>query len=110
MAQRDTQIQQANASREASVAKAAADQVRVKAETESLALQAESQRNLSLKKATFDAEVKKQQAAADKAYDIQANTMQQQVVAEAVKVMQIEEEAQIRVQEAEINRREFELQ
>jgi flotillin len=41
MAQRDTQIQQANASREASVAKAAADQVRVKAETESLALQAE---------------------------------------------------------------------
>src|SRR5260370_22454517 len=40
MAQRDTQIQQANASREASVAKAAADQVRVKAETEALALQA----------------------------------------------------------------------
>src|SRR5216683_1154668 len=110
MAQRDTQIQQANASREASVAKAAADQERVKAETESLALQAESQRNLSLKKAAFDAEVKKQQATADKTYDIQANLMQQQVVTEAVKVTEVEKNAQIKVQQAEIQRRELELQ
>ncbi|MGB8343889.1 MAG: flotillin family protein, partial [Ktedonobacteraceae bacterium] len=49
LAQRDTQIQQANAAREAAVAKSSADQERVKAETESLALQAASQRNLSLK-------------------------------------------------------------
>jgi flotillin len=110
LAQRDTQIQQANASREAAVAKAAADQERVKAETESLALQAESQRNLALKKAAFDAEVKKQQASADKAYDIQANMMQQQVVTEEVKVTEVEKNAQIKVQEAEIQRRELELQ
>ncbi len=110
LAQRDTQIQQANASREAAVAKSAADQERVKAETVSLALQAESQRNLSLKKASFDAEVKTQQASADKAYDIQANMMQQQVVAEAVKVTEVEKNAQIKVQQAEIQRRELELQ
>jgi flotillin len=110
LAQRDTQIQQANASREAAVAKSAADQERVKAETESLALQAESQRNLSLKKAAFDAEVKKQQASADKAYDIQANMMQQQVVTEAVRVTEVEKSAQIKVQQAEIQRRELELQ
>ncbi|HLH60170.1 MAG TPA: SPFH domain-containing protein [Ktedonobacteraceae bacterium] len=110
LAQRDTQIQQANAAREAAVAKSAADQERVKAETESLALQAESQRNLALKKAAFDAEVKKQQASADKAYDIQANMMQQQVVTEAVKVTEVEKQAQIKVQEAEIKRRELELQ
>jgi flotillin len=110
LAARDTQIQQANASREAAVAKSAADQERVKAETESLALQAQSQRNLSLKKAEFDAEVKKQQATADKAYDIQANITQQQVVAEAVKVTEIEKQAQIKVQQAEIQRRELELQ
>ncbi|HEY0752717.1 MAG TPA: SPFH domain-containing protein [Ktedonobacteraceae bacterium] len=110
LAARDTQIQQANASREAAVAKAAADQARVKAETESMGFQAESQRNLSLKKAAFDAEVKKQQAAADKAYDIQANTTQQQVIAEAVRVTQIEKEGQVKVQEAEIKRRELELQ
>src|SRR3989440_3373966 len=110
LAQRDTQIQQANASREAAVAKSAADQERVKAEAESLGFQAESQRNLALKKASFDAEVKKQQASADKAYDIQANMMQQQVVTEAVKVTEVEKQAQIKVQQAEIQRRELELQ
>src|SRR5213082_215688 len=110
LAQRDTQIQQANASREAAVAKSAADQGRVKAEAESLGFQAESQRNLALKKAAFDAEVKKQQATADKSYDIQANVTQQQVIAEAVKVTEVEKNAQIRVQEAEIKRRELELQ
>src|SRR5213082_1792052 len=110
LAQRDTQIQQANASREAAVAKSAADQGRVKAEAESLGFQAESQRNLALKKAAFDAEVKKQQATADKSYDIQANVTQQQVVAEAVRVMEVEKNAQIKVQQAEIQRRELELQ
>ncbi len=110
IAARDTQIQQANASREAAVAKSAADQERVKAETESLALQAASQRNLSLKKAEFDGEVKRQQAAADKAYDIQANVSQQQVIAEAIKVTEVEKVAQIKVQQAEIQRRELELQ
>jgi flotillin len=110
LALRDTQIQQANASREAAVAKSAADQERVKAEAESLGFQAESQRNLALKKAAFDAEVKKQQASADKAYDIQANLMQQQVVTEAVKVTEVEKNAQIKVQQAEIQRRELELQ
>jgi flotillin len=110
LAQRDTQIQQANASREAAIAKSSADQERVKAESVSLALQAESQRNLSLKKAEFDAEVKKQQASADKAYDIQANMMQQQVVTEAVRVTEVEKNAQIKVQQAEIQRRELELQ
>src|SRR5947209_15526029 len=110
LAQRDTQIQQANATREAAVAKSAADQERVKAEAESLGFQAESQRNLALKKAAFDGEVKKQQATADKAYDIQANVTQQQVIAEAVKVTEVEKNAQIKVQEAEIKRRELELQ
>lgn len=110
LAQRDTQIEQANASRQAAVARSAADQERVKAEAESLALQAESQRNLSLKKAVFEAEVKKQQAAADKAYDIQSNITQQQVVAEAIKVTEVEKQSQIKVQQAEIQRRELELQ
>src|SRR3989440_1710925 len=110
LAQRDTQIQQANAAREAAVAKSAADQERVKAEAQSLGFQAESQRDLALKKAAFDAEVKKQQATADKSYDIQANVTQQQVVTEAVKVTEVEKNAQIKVQEAEILRRELELQ
>jgi flotillin len=110
LTQRDTQIQQANAAREAAIARSKADQERVKAEAESQALQAEAQRNLALKKAAFDGEVKKQQATADKAYDIQANVTQQQVIAEAVRVTEVEKNAQIKVQQAEIERRELELQ
>jgi flotillin len=81
----------------------------VLAETQSLAKQAESQRDLEVKKAAYNEAVKKQQAQADKAYELQTNVMQQQVVAEQVRVVQIEREAQVKVQEAEILRREKEL-
>ncbi len=108
-AERDTAIRRANATREAAVARAQADQERVLAETLSLAKQAEAQRDLEVKKAQYLEVSKKQQAQADKAYDIQTNIMQQQVVAESVKVLQIEKEQQVKVQEAEINRREKEL-
>jgi flotillin len=108
-ADRDTAIKRALAMRESAVAKAQADQERVLAETLSLAKQAEAQRDLEVKKAQFQETTKKQQAQADKAYDIQTNIMQQQVVAEQVKVQQVEKEQQVKVQEAEINRREKEL-
>src|SRR5215469_605311 len=108
-ADRDTAIKRALATRESAIAKAQADQERVLAETLSLAKQAEAQRDLEVKKAQFQEVTKKQQAQADKAYDIQSNVMQQQVVAEAVKVQQVEKEQQVKVQEAEINRREKEL-
>lgn len=108
-ADRDTAIKRALAQRESAVAKAQADQERVLAETLSLAKQAESQRDLEIKKAQYLELTKRQQAQADKAYDIQTNIMQQQVVAEQVKVQQVEKEQQVKVQEAEINRREKEL-
>jgi flotillin len=108
-ADRDTAIKRALATRDAATAKAQADQERVLAETLSLAKQAESQRDLEVKKAQYQETTKRQQAQADKAYDIQSNIMQQQVVAESVKVQQVEKEQQVKVQEAEIARREKEL-
>ncbi|MGD0778032.1 MAG: SPFH domain-containing protein [Candidatus Solibacter sp.] len=108
-ADRDTAIRRAIALRESATAKAQADQERVAAETASLARQAEAQRDLEVKKATYNELVKRQQAQADKAYEIQTNVMQQQVVAESVKVQQVEKEQQVKVQEAEILRREKEL-
>jgi flotillin len=108
-ADRDTLIRRSQAQRDAATAKAQADQERVLAETLSLAKQAESQRDLDVKKAQYLEVTKKQQAMADKAYEIETNVMQQQVVAEAVRVQQAEKEAQIKVQEAEILRREKEL-
>jgi flotillin len=108
-AERDTAIKRAIALRESATAKAQADQERVAAETASQARQAEAQRDLEVKKATYTEMVKRQQAQADKAYEIQTNVMQQQVTAEAVKVQQVEKEQQVKVQEAEILRREKEL-
>jgi flotillin len=108
-ADRDTAIKRAIASRESAVAKAQADQERVAAETASLAQQAEAQRDLDVKKASYLEMVKRQQAQADKAYEIQSNVMQQQVIVESVKVQQAEKEQQVKVQELEIARHEKEL-
>jgi flotillin len=108
-AERDTAIKRAEAMRASAVARAQADQERVLAETLSQAKQAESTRDMEVKKAMYLETTKKQQAQADKAYDIQTNIMQQQVIAEQVKIQQIEKEQQIKVQEAEIKRRENEL-
>jgi len=52
--------------------------------------QAEAGRDLDIKKANYLELVKRQQAQADKAYEIQANIQQQQVIAEAVRIEQIE--------------------
>lgn len=108
-ADRDTAIKRAQAMRESAIAQAQADQERVLAETNSAAKQAEAQRDLELKRADYMSSVRKQQAVADKAYDIQANVMQQQVVAEQVRVERVQREEQIKVQDAEIQRREREL-
>src|SRR5271170_636438 len=108
-AERDIAIKRAESQRAAAVAKAQADQERVFAETASMAKQAEAERDLDLKKASYLEMTKKAQATADKAYEIETNVMQQQVVAEAVKVQQVEREAQVKVQDAEIQRREREL-
>jgi flotillin len=108
-AERDTEIKRAQALRESAIARAVADQERVMAETASAAKQAEAQRDLELKRADYMASVRKQQATADKTYDIQANIMQQQVAAEQVRIERIQREEQIKVQDAEIQRREREL-
>jgi len=108
-ADRDIAIKRAEAQRASAVAKAQADQERVAAETASLARQAEAERDLDIKKASYLEVTKKAQATADKAYEIETNIMQQQVISESVRVQQVEREAQVKVQEAEIDRRQREL-
>ena len=108
-ADRDTAIKRAEALREAAIAKAKADQERVLAETLSAAKQAEAQRDLEIKKADYLDSVKRQQATADKSYEIQTNVMQQKVRAEEITIHQVEKEHEVKVQEAEVLRREAEL-
>jgi flotillin len=108
-AARDTAIKVAETARASAVARATADQERVIAELASQTRQAEASRDLELKKAEYQATVKRAQAQADKAYDIQANVMQQQVVMEQVGVERVQREELVKVQDAEILRREKEL-
>src|SRR6201985_743801 len=108
-ADRDIAIKRAESQRAAAVAKAQADQERVAAETASLTKQAEAERDLDIKKAEYLESTKRAQALADKAYEIADTVQQQTVIQEAVRVQQIEREAQVKVQEAEIARREREL-
>jgi flotillin len=108
-ASRDIAMRQAITMREASVAKAQADQERVIAETASSTKQAAAQRDLEVARAEYAATVQKQKATADKAYDIEANVQQQQVIAAQVGVERVQREEQIKVQDAEILRREREL-
>jgi flotillin len=109
-AERDTAIRRAMAMREAAVAQAAADQERVIAQTASETKQAEATRDLEVKRAEYEAAVRQQRALAEKAYDIAANQAQQKVVAELVRIDQVQRQEQIKVQEMEVARRERELE
>jgi flotillin len=108
-AERDTTIKRAQAMREAKIAEAAAEQEKVIAETASQTRQAEAVRDLNLKRAEYEATVQAQQAATDKAYEIQAAIQQQKITEEQVRVEQVRKQGEIAVQEAEIQRREKEL-
>lgn len=108
-AERDTAIKRAQAMREAKISEAVAEQEKVIAEAASQTRQAEALRDLDLKKAEYAASVQEQQAAADKAYEIQTNVQQQRVTEEQVKIEQVRKEREVAVQEAEIQRREKEL-
>jgi flotillin len=109
-AERDTAIRRAMAMREAAIAQAQADQERVIAQTASETKQAEAMRDLEVKKAEYEASVRTQRAAAEKAYDIAANQAQQKVVAEQVRIDQVQRQEQIKVQELEVQRRARELE
>jgi flotillin len=109
-AERDTAIRRAMAMREAAIAQAQADQERVIAQTASEAKQAEATRDLEVKRAEYEAAVRQQRATAEKAYDIAANQAQQKVIAEQVRIDQVQRQELIRVQELEVQRRALELE
>jgi flotillin len=109
-AERDTAIRRAMATREAAVAQALADQERVIAQTASETKQAESNRDLEVKRAEYDAKVREQRALAEKAYEISSNQAQQKVIAEQVRIDQVQRQEQIKVQELEVRRRVLELE
>jgi flotillin len=108
-AARNVAMRQAETLREAAQARARADQDRVLAETLSKAAQAEAQRDLEVRQADYAAAIARQKAQADRAYDIQSSITQQKQVEEQTKVSIIQKQQEVKVQQAEAERRAAEL-
>jgi flotillin len=108
-AARNVAIRQAETQREAAQARAKADQERVLAENLSKAAQAEAQRDLQVKEAEYAERVAQQKAVADRAYDIQSSVAQQKLVEEQSKVQIIQKQQEVKIQQAEAERRAAEL-
>ncbi len=106
---RDAIIGQAEADRDATAKSAAANQegqiARLAAETRI----AEADRDYRMKVQEYEAGVNKKRAEAELAYDIQRNTTMQLSKTEEVKVLVVEREGLINVQDREIIRKEREL-
>lgn len=108
-ADRNVVTRQSETQRESAQARAKADQDRVLAQTISQAAQAEAQRDLDVKEAEYAAVVAGQKAQADRAYDIQSNIMQQKQIEEQTKISLVQKQQELKVQQAEAERREAEL-
>jgi flotillin len=107
---RDATIGQAMAARDATIKSA---QARQEGETAKFVAEtkiAEADKDYSVQKATYEAQVNQKRAEAELAYTLQQNITNQKVKAEAVQIEVIEKQKQIEVQQQEIQRRERELE
>jgi flotillin len=107
---RDATIGEAEAERDSAIASAKARQAGETARFEAETRIAESEKDYSVQKAAYDADVNRKRAEAELAYTLQQNITNQQVKAEAVQVEVVEKQKQIQVQEQEVLRREKELE
>jgi len=108
-AMRNVTMREAETMRESAQARAQADQQRVLAETLSKGAQAEAQRDLEVKEATYLTAIAIRKAQADRAYEIESSVAQQKLVEEITKVRLVEKLQEVKVQEAEGDRRAAEL-
>ena len=107
---RDATIGQANAQRDATIQSAQARQEGETAKYIAETKIAEANRNFSVQKAAYDADVNQKKAEAELAYTLQQNITNQKVKAEEIEVEVVTKHKQIEVQEQEVLRRERELE
>jgi flotillin len=108
--QRDADIGQAEALRDSKIKAALAMQEGERVRLASEADIAASTRATEVKRAQFQAEIKREQATAEQAGPLSEAKARQEVVAEEVRVEKIRTQEQIAVQEQEVLRREKELE
>lgn len=108
--QRDAEIGRAEALRDSKIKAALAMQEGEKVRLASEADIAASTRETEVKRAQFQAEIKREQATAEQAGPLSEARARQEVVAEEVRIERIRTQEQIAVQEQEVLRREKELE
>lgn len=108
--QRDAEIGKAEALRDSKIKAALAMQEGEKVRLSSEADIAASTRETEVKRAQFQAEIKREQATAEQAGPLSEAKARQEVVAEEVRIERIRTQEQIAVQEQEVLRREKELE
>ncbi|HET9480099.1 MAG TPA: SPFH domain-containing protein [Pyrinomonadaceae bacterium] len=108
--QRDAEIGQAEALRDSKIKAALAMQEGERVRLASEAEIAASTRATEVKRAQYQAEIKREQATAEQAGPLSEAKARQEVVAEEVRVEKIRTQEQISVQEQEVLRREKELE
>jgi flotillin len=107
---RDAAIGQALAARDATIKSAEARQEGETAKYQAETKIAESEKDYSVQKASYEAEVNRERAEAELAYTLQQNIVNQKVKAEEVQIEVIDKQKQIQVQEQEAHRKERELE
>jgi|YNPNPStandDraft_1061719.scaffolds.fasta_scaffold04223_1 flotillin len=107
---RDAAIGQALAARDATIKSAEARQEGETAKFLAETKIAEAEKNYSVQKAAFQAEVNRKRAEAELAYTLQQNIENQKIKAEEVQIQVIEKQKQIEVQTQEVLRKERELE
>jgi Uncharacterized protein conserved in bacteria len=110
LAEKETETTKAAANRDAAIAKTNAEQERVMAETASQSKQAENIKELNLKKAKFDTEVETARADKENAYNLRTAELQQNLTQQEWKIKEIERQGQVNVANAEIERKQKELE
>ena len=108
--QRDAEIGKAEALRDSKIKAALAMQEGEKVRLASEADIAASTRETEVKRAQFQAEIKREQATSEQAGPLSNAKARQEVVAEEVRIERIRTQEQISVQEQEVLRREKELE
>jgi flotillin len=109
-AQRDATIAQANAARDATIQSARARQEGETAKYQAETKIAESQKDYSVQKATYDEEVNRRQVQAELARTLQERITNQDITAQEVQIEVVAKQKQIEVQEQEVMRRTRELE
>ncbi|MEK6279184.1 MAG: SPFH domain-containing protein [Acidobacteriota bacterium] len=108
--QRDAEIGKAEAQRDSKIKAALAMQEGEKVRLASEADISASTRETEVKRAQFQAEIKREQATSEQAGPLSQAKARQEVVAEEVRIERIRTQEQIAVQEQEVLRREKELE